>query len=77
MAVYAGLGINAVSISEIMIVLLGVFLGSAIWWLSLSFGTFFLKQKLTQSFLNKFSKSAALIVGFFGAIALARTLMVH
>lgn len=77
MAVYAGLGIKAASMSEIMIVLLGVFLGSAMWWLSLSFGTFFLKQKLTQGFLNKFSKSAALIVGLFGIVALARTLMVH
>lgn len=74
MAVYAGLGIKAVGINQILIVLLGVFLGSCLWWMSLSIGTGLLKQKLSQSFLTKFSQGAAIVVGLFGLAALVRSL---
>ena len=75
MAVYAGLGIKAEGLNQILIVLLGVFLGSCLWWMSLSVGTGLLKQKLTQSFLAKFSQGAAIVVGLFGIAALVRGLI--
>lgn len=75
MAVYAGLGINADGMNQILIVLLGVFLGSSLWWMSLSVGTGLLKQKLTQNFLVRFSHIAAIIVGLFGVAALVRSIV--
>jgi threonine/homoserine/homoserine lactone efflux protein len=75
MAVYAGLGIKAEGLTQIWIVLLGVFLGASAWWMSLSVGTGLMKQKLNQAFLDRFSKGAALVVGLFGVVALVRSLM--
>ncbi len=73
MAVYAGLGIQASNMKEIWIVLLGVFLGSAVWWLSLSIGTVLLRQKLTPKFLERFSRGAGIMIGIFGLIALVQS----
>lgn len=70
--VYAGLGIGIGSsnISEALITTLGVFFGSAIWWLILSLVTSLFKDRMTTKFsiwLNKFSGS---IIFGFGAMAL-------
>jgi threonine/homoserine/homoserine lactone efflux protein len=74
MAVYAGLGIQAGNMQEICVVLAGVFLGSAAWWLSLSVGTVLLRQKLTPKFLERFSRGAGIMIGIFGVIALVQSL---
>ncbi len=74
MAVYAGLGIQAGNMQEICVVLAGVFLGSAAWWLSLSVGTVLLRQKLTPKFLERFSRGAGIMIGIFGLIALVQSL---
>jgi len=74
MAVYAGLGIQASNLKEIWIVLAGVFLGSAAWWLSLSIGTVLLRQRLTPKFLARFSRGAGIMIGIFGVIALVQSL---
>lgn len=74
MAVYAGLGIQAGNMQEICVVLAGVFLGSAAWWLSLSVGTVLLRQKLTPKFLERFSRGAGIMIGIFGLIALIQSL---
>jgi threonine/homoserine/homoserine lactone efflux protein len=74
MAVYAGLGIKADSMQGISIVLLGVFLGSAAWWLSLSVGTVLLRHRLTPKILERFSRGAGIAIGVFGLVALAQAL---
>lgn len=74
MAVYAGLGIQAENMQAICVVLTGVFLGSAAWWLSLSVGTVLLRQKLTPKFLARFSRGAGIMIGLFGLIALVQSL---
>lgn len=74
MAVYAGLGIQASNLKEIWIVLTGVFLGSAAWWLSLSIGTVLLRQRLTPKFLARFSRGAGVMIGIFGLLALVQSL---
>jgi threonine/homoserine/homoserine lactone efflux protein len=74
MAVYAGLGIKANNMQDICIVLAGVFLGSAAWWLSLSVGTVLLRHRLTPKMLERFSRGAGIAIGIFGLIALVQAL---
>lgn len=74
MAVYAGLGIQADNMQGICIVLAGVFIGSAAWWLSLSVGTVLMRHRLTPKMLSRFSKGAGVTIGIFGLAALAQSL---
>ena len=75
MAVYAGLGIKTEGSWGVGIVLVGVFLGSAAWWLGLSCSTVFFRHKISQKFLGRFSKGAAFVVGGFGVAALLQGLL--
>ena len=69
-AVFAGLGLantggNFVSAS---LLVLGVFIGSAIWWLILSSAVGFLGSKLNQNLLNYTNKLSGTIMLAFAAV---------
>ncbi|MDF0555788.1 LysE family transporter [Kamptonema sp. UHCC 0994] len=71
-AIFAGLGI-ASSDSNYLdsgILVLGVFLGSAIWWLLLSTGVSILRTKFRERSLIWVNKISGLIILVFGIIAL-------
>ena len=48
------------------VMVLGVFLGSAAWWLTLSTGVSFLREKFTPSLLNWVNRLAGVIIFGFG-----------
>jgi threonine/homoserine/homoserine lactone efflux protein len=71
-AVFAGLGLAAMSADygAAALLVLGVFAGSALWWLLLSGGVGLLRLRLTPSALRWVNRvSGAMIVGF-GLVAL-------
>lgn len=53
----------------------GVFIGSALWWLLLSGGISLLRGRLTPSHLLWINRAAGLIIGGFGAILLLNLLL--
>ena len=53
----------------------GVFIGSALWWLLLSGGVSLLRGRLTPSHLLWINRAAGLIIGGFGAILLLNLLL--
>jgi len=53
---------------------LGVFLGSAIWWLFLSVGVGLLRSSLTPARLGWVNRGAGAIIAAFGVVALASLL---
>ncbi len=70
--VYAGLGIGSGSTSMMhaLVTTVGVFIGSAVWWLILSFAASFFKEKMNEKasiWLNRLSGS---VIFGFGIIAL-------
>jgi threonine/homoserine/homoserine lactone efflux protein len=74
--IFAGLGIanrNDNSISAVFLVS-GVFLGSASWWLTLSTGIGFVRERFTPEWLIWVNRTAGAIIVVFGAAALT-TLM--
>ena len=74
-AIFAGLRLgetdgNYLSAS---VMVLGVFLGSAAWWLTLSTGVSFLREKFTPSLLKWVNRLAGVIIFGFGIAVFAIT----
>jgi len=72
-AIFAGLGlgqrVDGYRAASVMV--LGVFLGSAIWWFFLSVGVGLLRSSLTPARLGWVNRGAGAIIAAFGVVALA------
>jgi threonine/homoserine/homoserine lactone efflux protein len=75
-AVFAGLGVGAGSgdYASAAILVLGVFLGSALWWLALSGAASLLRGRVTARGLRWVNRVSGLIIVGFGLAALASLL---
>jgi len=71
-AIFAGLGIVSAnrSLLSSSLLVFGVFLGSALWWLFLSFGVCFIGKKSNESFIAVVNKTSGIIILAFGIFAL-------
>ena len=71
-AIFAGLGLGggAGGYGSASIMVVGVFLGSAFWWLLLSTGVGFLRSSITPAHLRWVNRGAAVIITAFGLGAL-------
>ena len=71
-AIFAGLGLGAVAggYGAAALMVSGVFLGSAIWWLLLSVGVGFFRSALTRHGLRLVNRLASVIITAFGLAAL-------
>lgn len=71
-AIFAGLrmGETSGSYTNAGAMVTGVFLGSATWWLALSMGIGFLREKFTSTHLAWINKIAGAIISIFGLAAL-------
>lgn len=69
-AVFAGLGLSENRGSAPLLVL-GVFLGSTLWWLILSEGVTFFRKKITQKVMIWVNRIAGLIIMGFGIAAVS------
>jgi arginine exporter protein ArgO len=67
-AIFAGFGAqtNTVYRLSAFLLVLGVFCGSALWWLTLSTLVNLLRQRLNQKIIFYINKTAALIICGFG-----------
>ncbi len=74
-AVFAGLGIGGASNSfEAVSMVLGVFIGSASWWLILSTGVGMLRNKLDPGKILWVNRASGLIITIFGLLSLQASL---
>lgn len=72
LAVFAGLGLSSIESSyfEASTLVLGVFLGSAAWWLFLSEGITLFRKKVSQEMRLWINRIAGIIIAMFGIAAL-------
>ncbi|HEX2582587.1 MAG TPA: LysE family transporter [Chlamydiales bacterium] len=72
LAVFAGLGLTEElsEYSNALILILGIFLGSALWWLILSEGVTLFRKKLSRVVMLWINRVAGLIISAFGLLAL-------
>jgi len=72
LAVFAGIGIGATSLQAASVLVLGVFLGSAAWWLGLSGLVNAIRHTLAERQLVWINRGAAVAILAFGGYALTR-----
>jgi threonine/homoserine/homoserine lactone efflux protein len=70
----AGLGVSAGGYASRVYLVLGVFLGSAVWWLVLSTAAATFRSKLGESSLRAINRVSGLVIAAFGVAALASLL---
>jgi threonine/homoserine/homoserine lactone efflux protein len=72
LAIFAGLGLSSIqaSYSEAFILVLGVFLGSAAWWLLLCEGVTLFRKKVSEKVMQWINRIAGLMIIAFGIAAL-------
>ncbi|MBE9189436.1 LysE family transporter [Gloeocapsopsis crepidinum LEGE 06123] len=73
-AIFAGLGVIEGSYFDAIILVIGVFVGSALWWLFLSFGIDVLRSRFSQRGFVWINRISGMILVVFGAIASVATL---
>ncbi|HXV42533.1 MAG TPA: LysE family transporter, partial [Anaerolineae bacterium] len=75
-AIFAGLGVASAAGDYIAatVLVLGVFLGSALWWLVLSGGVSLFRAKFSPDWLRWVNKISGVIIAGFGLLALASLL---
>ena len=73
LAIFAGLRLGETNGNYLSasLMVLGVFLGSAAWWLTLSTGVSFLREKFTPSLLSWVNRLAGVIIFSFGIAVFA------
>jgi threonine/homoserine/homoserine lactone efflux protein len=72
-AVFAGIGFGAVgNYVDATILVLGVFLGSAAWWLILSSGVGLLRSRVNDTWMRAVNRLSGAIIFAFGIYALSR-----
>ncbi len=76
LAVFAGLGLSSIqgSYLEAAALVIGVFLGSAAWWLLLSEGVTLFRKKVSDNVMRWINRMAGIIIGVFGIAALYTTI---
>ncbi|AFZ31041.1 Lysine exporter protein (LYSE/YGGA) [Gloeocapsa sp. PCC 7428] len=73
-AIFAGLGVVEGSYFDAIILVIGVFIGSALWWLFLSFGIDVLRSRFSQRGFVWINRTSGIILIVFGAISLGTVL---
>ncbi len=69
-AIFAAIGLSAESYASAALLVAGVFLGSATWWLTLSGGISLLRERVTPTTLLWINRAAGVLLLIYGLIAL-------
>lgn len=75
-AIFAGIGVGEINgaYGSASLLVLGVFLGSALWWIVLSSGMALMRTKLTPALLIWVNRISGLVIATFGVLALVSIL---
>jgi len=74
-AIFASIGGASRSFTELLAMVLGVFLGSMTWWMILGFIIVKIKHQLPETWLYKIRFLSACILGVFGVLAIGSALV--
>jgi threonine/homoserine/homoserine lactone efflux protein len=71
LAIFAGLGIGQIggNYSHAFWLVLGIFIGSTIWWVILCEGVTFFRQKISQKVMTAINRGAGIVIAAFGILA--------
>jgi threonine/homoserine/homoserine lactone efflux protein len=69
-AIFAGLGTTTQQAASPMILVAGVFAGSAAWWLTLSFGVGLMRERVTPNLMLWINRTSGMVIILFGIYSL-------
>jgi threonine/homoserine/homoserine lactone efflux protein len=69
-ALFAGLGVTGEDVRESAVITLGVFLGSAAWWVVLTTAVGALRSRLTPRWMRAINVASGLVIGAFAVLAI-------
>jgi len=69
-ALFAGLGVTGEDLRESAIITLGVFLGSAAWWVVLIAVVGAFRSRLTERWMRAINVASGLVIGAFAVLAI-------
>ncbi len=71
-AIFAGLGLGSMGGDPLMagLLVLGVFLGSALWWLGLAVGVGAFRRAIGETVMRRINRASGLLIGAFGLAAI-------
>lgn len=71
-AIFAGFGLGGLAFGQACLLVLGVFLGSSLWWLTLSSGVAAMRHRISDRGLTRLNTCTGIALGVFGVWALGR-----
>lgn len=71
---FTNLNIGCITVMTALIITIGVFLGSMLWWLLLALLASVFKKRVHANILEKVNRAAGILIMFFGALILLRSL---
>lgn len=74
-ALFVGLGVTGGDLAGATLLTLGVFAGSAVWWVVLTAVVGALRSRLTTTGMRRINMASGLLIGAFAIAALASTLL--
>ncbi len=77
LAIFAGLGLSSVQrdYMDASMLVIGVFLGSALWWLTLSEGVTLFRKRMSKELMTWINRISGIIILGFGIAVLYRVLL--
>lgn len=73
-ALFVGLGVTAGDLAGAATMTLGVFLGSAAWWVALIVAVGALRSRITPTWLRRMNVASGLVIGAFALVAIGSSL---
>lgn len=70
-ALFAGLGVTSGTTADAALVVVGVLLGSATWWVVLTSAVAVLRGRVTPVWLHRVNLASGLVIGAFAVVAVA------
>ena len=70
-ALFAGLGVTGENVAQSALITLGVFLGSAAWWVVLTTAVGALRSRITNRWLRVINVVSGIVIGGFAILAIA------
>lgn len=73
-ALFVGLGVTGGDLAGAALLTLGVFAGSALWWVILTTGVALLRSRITPRMLRRVNLVSGVVIGAFAIVAIASSL---
>jgi threonine/homoserine/homoserine lactone efflux protein len=74
-ALFVGLGVTGREPASAAVLTLGVFAGSAVWWVILTTGVGALRSRITRTWLRRVNIASGLLIGAFAVVAIGSALI--